>query len=85
MLSIDIDGNDLWVWGRSTGTSPRVVVIEYNATFGPDRSVTVPYRPASTGYASHPSGFYHGASLAALARSGDAQGLCARGLRLATA
>jgi len=35
LLSIDIDGNDYWVWQALTGFSPRVVVMEYNAIFPP--------------------------------------------------
>ena len=31
LLSVDIDGNDYWVW-KATTRQPRVVVIEYNGT-----------------------------------------------------
>jgi Methyltransferase FkbM domain len=74
VLSIDIDGNDLWVWRAITAIEPRLVVIEYNATFGAARSVTVPHTPGFDRYRAHASGFYHGASLAALARVGDEKG-----------
>ena len=73
LLSIDIDGNDLWVWEAVTRTSPRLVVVEYNASFGPDRSVSVPYDPDFDRMAKHPSGHYHGASLRALARVAEAK------------
>jgi hypothetical protein len=33
LLSIDIDGNDYWVWQEIKCINPRVVVIEYNAKF----------------------------------------------------
>ncbi|MDR1850194.1 MAG: hypothetical protein LBQ75_09145 [Zoogloeaceae bacterium] len=36
LLSIDIDGNDYWVWEAISCIQPRVVVIEYNAKFPPD-------------------------------------------------
>lgn len=36
LLSIDIDGNDYWVWKEISCIMPRVVVIEYNAKFPPD-------------------------------------------------
>lgn len=74
LLSVDIDGNDLWVWRAITAIEPRVVAIEYNATFGPERSVTVPYRDGFDRYREHVSGFYHGASLAALAKVGSDKG-----------
>ncbi len=74
LLSIDIDGNDLWVWEAIERSRPRVVVVEYNATFGPERSVTVPYDPGFDRMARHPSGYYHGASITALARVGGRKG-----------
>ena len=74
LLSVDIDGNDLWVWRGLTAIEPRVVVIEYNASFGPSRSVTVPEADGFDRYREHASGFYHGASLAALARVGADKG-----------
>ncbi|GHT74546.1 hypothetical protein FACS1894124_4590 [Spirochaetia bacterium] len=43
LLSIDIDGNDYWVWEAITCIKPRVVVIEYNAKFPPDYEWIMPY------------------------------------------
>ena len=40
LLSIDIDGNDYWVWKEIQVISPRIVIIEYNSRFGPNRAVT---------------------------------------------
>jgi hypothetical protein len=74
LLSIDIDGNDYWVWEAVHAISPRVVVIEYNASFGSSRSVTVPYRRSFNRYKEHVSGFYHGASLVALTRLAQRKG-----------
>ena len=74
LLSIDIDGNDYWVWERLTALTPRVVVIEYNAALGPERSLTVTYDPQFGRWAKHRSGFYHGASLKALERLGRQKG-----------
>jgi hypothetical protein len=46
LLSIDIDGNDYWVWkALAPRYRPRVVVIEYNAGVPCDVSVTIPYDP----------------------------------------
>jgi hypothetical protein len=45
VLSIDIDGNDYWVWEQLSGYRPRVVVIEYNAAFVPPRRWVMQYNP----------------------------------------
>jgi hypothetical protein len=74
LLSIDIDGNDLWVWEAIERCRPRVAVVEYNASFGPERSVSVPYDPDFDRMTRHPSGYYHGASITALARVGQRKG-----------
>jgi len=68
LLSIDIDGNDYWVWDAISSTSPRIVVIEYNNVFGKERAVTIPYRPDFDRTRAHYSNIYYGASLAAMCR-----------------
>lgn len=35
LISIDIDGNDYYVWEALEATSPRVVIVEYNAAYLP--------------------------------------------------
>ncbi|MCB1907692.1 MAG: glycosyltransferase [Rhodocyclaceae bacterium] len=66
LLSVDIDGMDYWVWEAIDIVSPRIVVCEYNAIFGPVDSVVVPYRPDFDRTKAHFSNLYAGASLAAL-------------------
>jgi len=68
LLSIDIDGNDYWIWQAITVIDPRVVVIEYNAAFNSDKSLVVKYDPEFARYSKHSSGLYYGASLLALTR-----------------
>jgi hypothetical protein len=46
LLSIDIDGNDYWVWQAIKCVSPRVVAIEYNAKFPPDCEWVMEYNPS---------------------------------------
>jgi hypothetical protein len=70
LLSIDIDGNDYWVWKAIRQESPRVVIIEYNAHIPPERSVTIPYDPAFRWDGTD----YYGASLSALKKLGDEKG-----------
>ncbi len=45
VLSIDVDGVDYWIWEAITCVEPRIVVIEYNARFAAEQSVTVRYEP----------------------------------------
>ncbi|MDP9019002.1 MAG: hypothetical protein M3N19_11880 [Candidatus Eremiobacteraeota bacterium] len=46
LLSIDIDGNDYWIWEALAEYHPRVVVIEYNATRPPPERWVISYNPA---------------------------------------
>ena len=66
LLSIDIDGNDYWVWERIETVNPMIVVAEYNSTFGAHHAVTVPYNPTFQRNRAHYSNLYWGASLKAL-------------------
>jgi hypothetical protein len=71
LLSIDIDGNDYWVLDAIDVVSPRILVAEYNSTFGPDAAVSVPYDPKFERTKAHHSNLYWGASLAALCLAAD--------------
>lgn len=66
ILSIDIDGNDYWVWQAINGVQPAIVVCEYNPILGDQQPVVVPYDPAFARFKGHYSGLYFGASIAAL-------------------
>jgi hypothetical protein len=61
LLSIDIDGNEWWVWRALHRFRPRVVVVEYNAGLGPSLPWVMPYNPNFR----HPGTRAHGASLKA--------------------
>lgn len=67
VLSIDVDGNDYWFLERLLPSSPELICVEYNASFGHE-CVTVPYDAAFMRHTKHSSGWYHGASLVALAK-----------------
>ncbi len=66
LLSVDIDGNDYWVWQAIDAISPRIVVCEYSSQFGPEAEVTTPYDPAFVRGQAHYSHVYYGASISAL-------------------
>lgn len=65
LLSIDIDGNDYWVWEKISIANPVVVVVEYNAVFGNKHAISTPYDPAFVRNKAHFSNQYFGASLPA--------------------
>lgn len=67
VLSIDVDGNDYWFLEQLIDTQPTVISVEYNATFGLE-PITIPYEPEFRRHEKHSTGWYHGASLAALAK-----------------
>jgi hypothetical protein len=71
-LSIDIDGNDYWVWQAIENYHPRVVTIEYNSMFPPDIECTIRYDPAFFWRGTS----YFGASLKALENLGRKKGYC---------
>lgn len=74
LLSIDIDGNDYWIWNSISCVSPRVVVIEYNFRFGDHAAVTIPYNQNFSRSEAHYSMIYYGCSLAALEILGKKKG-----------
>jgi hypothetical protein len=70
LLSIDIDFNDYWVWEALQCAAPRVVVIEYNASWPPPAAITIPYDAEAEWKGDN----RFGASLAALAALGRRKG-----------
>jgi hypothetical protein len=73
LLSIDIDGNDYWVWKAIDSFQPRVVIVEYNVFFLPDTAKTIAY-DADHAWDKERYGTYHGASLAAFEKLGREKG-----------
>jgi hypothetical protein len=66
LLSIDIDGNDYYIWEALGGLRASVVVIEYNASFGREISKTIAYNGKHVWRKDR----YYGASLPALEKLG---------------
>lgn len=63
LLSIDIDGNDYWIWDAISVIEPKVVIIETHNEFGLN-DIVVPYDPDYFYPGKHP--IYHGASPVAM-------------------
>jgi hypothetical protein len=64
LLSLDVDGNDFHLWSSLTRFRPRLVVVEFNATFPND---------VDWAQAADPD-VHHGSSLAAFVRLGREKG-----------
>ena len=45
IVSIDVDGNDYWIWRALTAFRPRLVIVEYNGAFDPASRRVMPYTP----------------------------------------
>lgn len=65
LLSIDVDGNDYWIWEAMEAVRPILCICEYNAVFGDLHPVSIPYDATFQCGRSHPSRLYFGASIAA--------------------
>jgi hypothetical protein len=70
LFSLDVDGNDYWIWKALTYL-PRVIVVEYNQRLAPNVSKTIRYDPHFSCATNGTD--YYGASLLAMKRLGDAK------------
>lgn len=74
LLSIDIDGNDYWVWETIESVDPIVVICEYNAVLGDLYPIVVPYEPAFVRTRPNFHNLYAGASINALQSLAERKG-----------
>jgi len=74
LLSLDIDGNDYWVWRAIEVVNPAIVICEYNAVLGDLLPLVIPYDPLFRRTRAHPSNIYWGASIAALVQLASEKG-----------
>lgn len=71
LLSIDIDGNDYWIWDAIHIIDPKVVIIETHNEFGLN-NIVVPYDADYIFPGKHPD--YHGASPVAMNKLANKKG-----------
>jgi hypothetical protein len=71
LLSIDIDGNDYWIWDAIKVIEARVVIIETHNEFGL-KNIVVPYDADYSYPGKHP--VYHGASPVAMNKLANKKG-----------
>jgi len=66
ILSIDLDGNDYYILEAIAFFKPRILIVEFNAVFGAERKISIPYQADFNRTNAHYSNLYCGASLAAI-------------------
>ncbi|MFC3880309.1 hypothetical protein ACFOSV_08995 [Algoriphagus namhaensis] len=76
LLHIDLDGNDYYILETIDFEryNPSILVLEYNAVFGKERAISVPYDPTFVRTKKHYSNLYFGASLPALTHEAERKG-----------
>lgn len=67
VFSLDIDGVDYYVARAvfDAGFRPKIFVVEYNSVFGPEMSMTVPYKEDFSFGEEHSTRLYYGVSVSA--------------------
>lgn len=74
LLSIDVDGNDYWIWESLDTVAPVITIVEYNSVFGDKHAITIPYDPGFNRTKAHYSNLYWGTSLRALCMLAEKKG-----------
>lgn len=83
ILSVDIDGVDYFILKKLSSWTPRILVVEYNAIFGANRAVSVPYSSTFVRSKMHYSNLYYGASLAAFVHQANIMNMALVGVNSA--
>jgi hypothetical protein len=74
LLSIDIDGNDYWIWKKINVISPIIVIVEFNSVFGFEKAWTIPYQEDFYRLREDSTYQYWGSSLKALCLLAEEKG-----------
>lgn len=85
LLHIDLDGNDYHILKELdlSKLNPSFLIVEYNAVFGTERAITIPYDRTFVRTKAHYSNLYFGASLTALTHAASQKGYSLVGCNLA--
>ena len=82
ILSIDVDGNDYWLWKAIEELTPSIVICEFNSIFGKKLSLTIPYEEKFIRSQEHYSHLYFGCSIKALVELAQKKGYIFLGTNL---
>jgi hypothetical protein len=85
LLHIDLDGNDAHILEavNLATLNPSIIIMEYNAVFGKERAISVPYDKNFIRTEKHYSNLYWGASLSALTFIANNKGYALIGCNIA--
>lgn len=85
LLHIDLDGNDYHILEHLdlSHLNPSIIIMEYNAVFGKERAISVPYDKSFDRTNAHYSNLFLGASLAAMNHMAEQKGYALVGCNLA--
>ena len=85
LLHIDLDGNDAYILAELDlkEMNPSIIIMEYNAVFGKERAICVPYDKNFIRTDKHYSNLYWGASLPALTYIANNKGYSLIGCNIA--
>ena len=85
ILHIDLDGNDCYLLKDIdlSKLNPSIIILEYNAVFGKERPISVPYDKSFVRTNAHHSNLYWGASLPALHHEAEKKGYALVGCNIA--
>lgn len=74
-FSLDIDGNDYWIWEAINAINPKVCCFETHDIIPSDKSITIPYDPAFNCWSQPPElQDFRSASLAAMVKLSKRKG-----------
>jgi len=75
LLSLDIDGNDYWIWEAITEISPRLCVFETHNLIPGDLSLSIPYEPNFNAWIKDgDEQYFRSASLLAMKKLSESKG-----------
>ena len=74
ILSVDIDGNDYWIWKEIDVIRPVIVISEYNSLWGPEQPWTIPYESDFYRESEGNSILHYGSSLRSLCDLAEEKG-----------
>jgi hypothetical protein len=67
VFSLDVDGNDYYLAKTilDSGIKPKIFIVEYNSSYGPDEKMFIKYQRGFNVFTAHSTHLYYGVSISA--------------------